>query len=60
MGVIGRNKAPFVFADVVHFTTHVVVSSNYIDLVLEKETLVRDTELVHGVEVLPGLSVGVE
>jgi hypothetical protein len=49
VGVVRGDETPFVFTDVIHFATHVVIASNYIDFVLEKETLVRDAKLVHGV-----------
>jgi len=60
MGVVRGNETPFVFADVIDFTTHVVITSYNINFVLEKETLVRDAKLIHGVQVLPGLGCCVE
>ena len=60
MSVVARNKAPLVFADVVHFTTHVIVATDYIDLVLEQKTLVGYSKLVHGVKILPRFGSSIE
>ena len=48
--IVRRNEAPFVLADVVDFTGHIIVSSNNIDLALEEEALVADAQLIHRVQ----------
>ena len=58
--VIAGDEGPLVLADVVHFATHVVVAANNVNLILEEEGLVRDSELVHRVQRLPSLAVHVE
>ena len=60
MSVVGGNETPFVLAYVVNFTTHVIITSDYIDFVLEQETLVRHSQLIHRVKVLPGFGRSVE
>ena len=40
MRVIGADEAPLVFSDIIYLTTHIVVTSNYINLVLVEEALV--------------------
>ena len=53
--VIRRDKTPFVFFDVIDFAAHVVVTSDHINLVLNKEGLVADTQLVHMMQGFPAL-----
>ena len=60
MCVIGGDETPLVFTDIVDLATHVVVATNYINLVLVEETLVRDTQLVHRVETLPTFGIHIE
>ena len=58
--VVAGDEAPLVLADVVHLARHVVVASDHVDLPLQAETLVRDSQLVHGLELLPRLGHCVE
>ena len=60
MSVIRRNKTPFILMDVIHFATHVIVTSDHINLVLEQKALVRDSQLIHRVKVFPSFCASVE
>lgn len=58
--VIAGNETPLVFSNVVDLTRHVVVASYYVDFVLEEEALVRNAQLIHWVQWLPGFTVHIE
>ena len=58
--VIWGDKAPFVLADVVYFTRHIIVTANDVYLVLEEEGLVGHSKLVHRVKRSPSLALHIE
>ena len=58
--VVARDEGPLVLLDVVHLATHVVVAANHVDFTLKEERLVRNAQLVHRLQLLPGLGHRVE
>jgi hypothetical protein len=41
--VVGRDKTPLVFSNIIHLAAHVVVTTYDVDFVLKQETLVGDS-----------------
>ena len=58
--VVARDEGPLVLLDVVNLATHVVVAANHVDFALKEERLVRNAQLVHRLQLLPGLGHRVE